>query len=68
VVNAARAYQAWGYKPLLRGGRITLRRVDILLGAGFVACVSFYGWHGGLVGAAQGAFAFAFVALCALWL
>lgn len=53
----------------LRRGRIVeVRRVDVLLVLGFIACVSWY-WHTmGWQGALMGASAYIFAAMAALWI
>jgi hypothetical protein len=67
VVAAVDAFRDWGYTPIYRHPRFTLRRIDPWLAAAFLLCTGYYGWIGGWLGALTGALAFTIVVMCTLW-
>jgi hypothetical protein len=64
-------FEDWANNPLFppRAGRsLNPRRIDVLIALFGAICVGYYGWMEGLLGAAKGALAYAFVVMVALWL
>lgn len=57
----------WVNGPIWRRGRLALRRIDLVLAAGFVVCVAWYGAEHGLIGAVQGAVGYGLVVIVSLW-
>jgi hypothetical protein len=47
--------------------RFYLSRIDLFIAGGFVFCVGYYWLVAGWMGALQGAAAYIFVSMCALW-
>jgi hypothetical protein len=67
LLRAKDTFVDWANVPVLKRGRIELRRIDVMVTYGFVACVGWYYFTGGWKGALVGGVTYIFVAMVALW-
>lgn len=58
------AWEVWVNVPVWR----EVRRIDLIMAAGFVFCVSYYWWTSGWQGALMGGIMYAVMTAVALWL
>jgi hypothetical protein len=69
LIRAKGIFGDWANVPVIElpGLLIEVRRIDVLLAFGFIACVGWYAMMGGWQGALLGGLTYVFVALIALW-
>ena len=67
LISAAEKFEDWANVPLWSRGETELRKIDVLIAAGFVICVSWYAYTGGWRGALTGAVAYIFAGMIGLW-
>lgn len=67
LTRAADRLRLWGDRRVWRLGRMTIRRIDLLIGLSAVICVGYYFWTGGWLLALQGAVLWLFVLMIALY-
>jgi len=68
ISRASAAFGDWANVSIwTQSGRREVRRIDVLIAIGFVACTSYYYWSGGWLSALQGAGMYVFVVMVALW-
>jgi hypothetical protein len=67
LLRASDTFRDWVNVPVWQRGQRELRRVDVMIAYGFVACVGWYWMMGGWKGALVGGLTYVFVAMVALW-
>lgn len=67
IVVASEALDDWINKTLIQVRGIEVRRIDVLIAALFIFCVSYYTYVAGLRGGLTGALAFTFFLMIGLW-
>jgi hypothetical protein len=61
-------YEEWVNGEIWRRGRLAIRRIDVILLASFIFCVSYYWITSGPIGALQGGALFVLIAFIAMWM
>ena len=67
LVSAWDRFGDWANVAVWQRGRLELRRVDLIIAAGFVFSTGYYYFTIGWLGAVQSAALYIFIAMIALW-